>query len=135
MKLLRRLIAWSCVAGLLIAVGVAVYHWVRHTPRYVASGRLTIEHLSADGRWLIASVPHRDFNYYDNVEAPEAERNNSGFLQVWNLHRQCLEREFEVGLPVEKSADGHLFIGCRQKGKLLVIDWQAGIVCEAAWDT
>lgn len=134
MQFLRRAIAWSFFLGLLTVVGVPVFLYVRYTPRHIATGRLTIEHLSADGRWLVTSSPHPDFNFWDNPEAPETEQNNQGYLHVWDIHRGRLERVFEIGLPIEMSPDGRQFICCRENGKLLLIDWRTATTSVIAWD-
>lgn len=125
MQCLRRLIAWSFFVAFLAAVGLVVYLYVRYTPRYITEGRVTVQHLSADGRWLITSAPHPNFNVWENPEMPESEQNNRAFLDVWDTRSGQLKRRIDVGLPLEKSPDGRHFLCCREKGKLLLIDWQS----------
>src|SRR5262249_26069380 len=56
MRLVRRLIAWSCFICLLTAVGAGVYHFVRYRPRCTIEGPIVVRHLSPDGRWLVGEA-------------------------------------------------------------------------------
>src|SRR5262245_3819390 len=54
MKFVLRILAWSLFLGLLSAVGWAVFAYVRHAPRCVIEGPLTVERLLGDGSQLLA---------------------------------------------------------------------------------
>lgn len=121
MRLLRRLIAWSCFFGLLTAVGAGVFHFVRYRPRCTIEGPLVVRHLSPDGRWLVAeamSQPKRDSDAQIVLG-----------LRVFDAHSGRLVRSVPaLAHDFVQSPDGRHFVGQTRDGPLQIIDWQSGKV-------
>jgi len=109
-----RLLKWLCFAALLAAVGVPVFHLVRHRPRCTIAGIGDVQHLSADGSRLVTLRPQGDNTVW--LRGP---------LQVWDTHSGQVDFEFfgDVGVDwLESSPDGGTFAVSLNDGALHLVD-------------
>jgi hypothetical protein len=117
MQLIRRLIAWSCCLGLVVATGVAVFLWVRYTPRFTLERdgdclRRFLQ-ISSDGRWLLTH---------------DIEGNLCWNLRVWDVHHGSLKRAIPANGENVASPDQRLFAFLEREKPIRIIDWQTGAV-------
>ncbi|GEM_PF-3318631 len=134
MKLLRRLIAWSCFLGFLTAVGVGVFHFIPHRPLCTIEGPMAVRYFSPDGRWLICQA-------YPNV--PSGPGNEHLGLRVFDGGSGQMVHSFrDLWGGFERSPHGrHLFVPngftrahirpgvvSYTSGPTCIVDWQSGKV-------
>src|SRR5262245_40352012 len=120
MQCLRRLIAWSFFLGFLAAFGTGVFYLVRYRPRFELGGKHFIEHLSADGRWLVTSEPMDTVNAKASVD----DRKNASRLHVFDTHRRQRLHVLDDVRPWIHSPDDR-YIVCRRPWEVLLFDWQS----------
>src|SRR5262245_34088035 len=116
MRHARSLFGWAFFLGLLAAVGLGVFHFVRYRPRCVIAGPLVVRHLSADGSQL------RTLGVKDGYKL-------FGPAQIWDTHSGALVQEILGDVEIrddDKSNDGrYLAVGLRDH-TLRIVDWHAG---------
>jgi len=132
MQLLRRLIAWACFAGLLTAVSVGVFHFVRYRPRCVIEAvqeNLSVVHLSDDGKKLVVCRwPHEGLvpkKPEERLFQPRLEVIDSTSGRVVYTAENFATESDNGGFEIYRSPDRRHLAGIRTADTLLV-DWQSG---------
>src|SRR5262245_47700521 len=116
MKIFRRGIAWTFYLGMLSAVGVVTFWFVRYQPRCTISGPLRVWRLAADGSRVV-------------TERSAEEAANHGEVQVWStVNEGVVHQVFSQGRigKLSHSPNGRFLVARLEGGRVSVVDCDRG---------